>query len=101
MFLYPTLRIKIITSTNLAGRAARIASNLGDLSAVPPKYHKFMNIFSKVKAFALALYFLYNLQIKLENGEKPFIRTIYLLSTVEQEALKEFIHESLNTRFII
>ena len=60
-----------------------------------------MNIFSKVKAFALALYFLYNLQIKLENGEKPFIRTIYLLSTVEQEALKEFIHESLNTRFII
>jgi len=40
------------------------------------------------------------LQIKLENEEKPSIRTIYFLSAVEQEALKDFIYENLNTGFI-
>ena len=74
-------------STNLTGRTVRITRNSVNLSAVPPKYHKFSDIFSKAKAEILALYCLYNLQIKLENRKKLPIRTIYLLSTVEQEAL--------------
>jgi len=72
-----------LCSTNLTRRAVRITSNSVDLSAVPLNYHKFADIFSKAKAKTLALCYLYNLQIKLENRKKLLIRTIYLLSTAE------------------
>ena len=75
-------------------------NNLVNLSTIPIKYHKFTNIFNKAKAEILVLHYLYNPQIKLEDGEKLPIRTIYLLSTTEQEALKEIISKNLNTRFI-
>jgi len=90
----------ILYFTNLTGRVARTTSDLVDLSAVPPKYHKFANIFDKAKAETLALYYLYDWQIKLENKEKLSIGTIYLLSTAEQEVSKEFIYKNLNTGFI-
>jgi len=87
-------------STNLIRKVVKITNNPVDLSTVPTEYYKFADIFSKAKAKTLALYYLYNLQFKLEDGEKLPIRTIYLLLTTEQEALKEFISENLNTRFI-
>jgi len=90
----------VLHSTNLTRRVARIISDLVNLSAVPPKYHKFADIFDKVKAETLTLYCLYNLHIKLENREKASIRTIYLLSTAEKEVSKKFICKNLNTRFI-
>ena len=90
----------ILCFTNLARKVIRITSNPVNLSIVPSKYHKFADIFSKVKVETLALYCLYNLQIKLENREKPSIETIYLLLTTEQEILKELIQENLNMRFI-
>ena len=86
--------------TDLTGKAVRITSNLVDLSAVLSKYHKFVDIFNKAKAEILAPHHSYDLQIKLENREKPSIRTIYSLSTVKQEMLKEFIWENLNMGFI-
>ena len=86
--------------TNLTERAARITNEPVDLSTVLPKYHEFANIFSKAKAKTLALHYLYNLQIKLENKEKLPVITIYLLSTTKQEALKKSISKNLNTRFI-
>ena len=79
--------------TDLAERAARITNELVNLSTVLPKYHEFTDIFSKTKAKILALHYLYNLQIKLENRENPSVRIIYLLSTTKQEALKKFISE--------
>ena len=90
----------ILCFTNLARKVIRITSNPVNLSIVPSKYHKFADIFSKVKVETLALYCLYNLQIKLENREKPSIETIYLLLTTEQEILKELIQENLNMGFI-
>ena len=86
--------------TNLISRAVRITNNPVDLSAVLTECYKFADIFSKAKAGTLALYYPYNLQIKLEDGEKLPIRTIYLLLTTEQKALKKFISENLNTGFI-
>lgn len=85
---------------NLTRRAARVMSKLVNLSTVPTKYHNFADIFSKAKAETLVLHCLYNLQIKLEDGEKLSVGTIYSLSTTKKEALKEFISENLNTRFI-
>ena len=71
-----------------------------DLSTIPLEYHKFAHVFNKAKTETLALYLPYDLQIKLENGEKLPIRTIYSLSTTKQEALKKFISENFNTGFI-
>ena len=69
--------------TNLTGKAARITNGPVDLSTVSTKYYEFGNIFSKAKAKTLALYHLYNLQIKLENRKKLLIRMIYLFSTTK------------------
>ena len=71
-----------------------------DLSNVPSEYHKFANIFSKIKAKTLPSHRPYDLKINLEEGAQPPVGPIYSLSASEQEALKEFIEENLNTGFI-
>ena len=47
-----------------------------DLSNVPPKYHKFTNIFSKTKAEVFALNHSYNLQINIEEDTQPLVGPI-------------------------
>ena len=71
-----------------------------DLSNVPSKYHEFTDIFSKTKTEVLTPYHSYDLKINLEEGAQPPVGPIYSLSASEQEALKEFIEENLNTGFI-
>ena len=71
-----------------------------DLSNVPSEYHKFADIFSKTKAKVLPPHRPYNLKINLEESAQPLVGPIYSLSASEQEALKEFIEENLNTGFI-
>ena len=71
-----------------------------DLSNVPSEYHKFADIFSKTKAEILAPHHPYDLKINLEEGTQFLVGPIYFLSVSEQEALKEFIEENLNTGFI-
>jgi len=85
---------------HLIREAVRITNKPVDLSTVPLEYHKFAYVFNKAKTETLALYYQYDLQIKLENGEKLPIRTIYSLSTTKQEAFKKFISENFNTGFI-
>ena len=90
----------ILYSIDLTRKATRITNDPVDLSTILPEYHEFADIFSKAKVKTLAPHCSHDLQIKLENRKKPSIRTIYLLSVSEQEALKEFIYENLNTGFI-
>ena len=71
-----------------------------DLSNVSSEYHEFANVFSKTKAEVLTPYHSYDLKINLKEGTQPLVSPIYLLLASEQEALKEFIEENLNTGFI-
>ena len=71
-----------------------------DLSNVPSKYYKFADIFSKTKAEVLTPYYSYDLQINLKEGTQHLAGPIYSLLVSEQEALKKFIEENLNTGFI-
>ena len=71
-----------------------------DLSNVPSKYHEFADVFSKNEAEVLASYCPYDFQINLEEDAQLLVGFIYSLSAFEQEALKEFIEENLNTDFI-
>ena len=85
-----------LRSLNIQANSAKLAE-APDLSNIPSEYHKFANIFSKTKAETLSFY---DLIINLKEGAQPLVGPIYSLSASEQEALKEFIEENLNTDFI-
>ena len=84
---------------DIQANSAKLAET-SDLSNVPSEYHKFADIFSKTKAEVLPPHRSYDLKINLEEGAQPLVGPIYSLSVSEQEALKEFIEENLNTGFI-
>ena len=71
-----------------------------DLSSVPPEYHDYTDVFSKVKASELPPHHNYDLKIDLEEGTSPPLGTLYLLSPVKLSTLWTFIDENLGTRFI-
>ena len=86
-------------SLNIQANSTKLAE-APDLSNVPSKYHKFADVFSKTKAETLPPHCSYDLKINLEESAQPLVGPIYSLSASEQEALKEFIEENLNTGFI-
>jgi len=86
-------------SSDIQANSAKLAET-PDLSNVPSEYHEFADVFSKTKAEVLPPHHLYDLEINLEEGAQPLVGPIYSLSASEQEALKEFIEENLNTGFI-
>jgi len=86
-------------SSDIQANSTKLAET-SDLSNVSSEYHKFANIFSKTKAEVLPPHRSYDLKINLEEGAQPPVGPIYSLSASEQEALKEFIEENLNTGFI-
>jgi len=86
-------------SLDIQANSAKLAE-APDLSNVPSEYHEFADVFSKTKAEILTSYCPYDLKINLEEGTQPLVGPIYSLLASEQEALKEFIEENLNTGFI-
>ena len=88
-----------LCSLEIQANSAKLAET-PDLSNIPSEYHKFANVFSKTKTEVLAPHCSYNLTINLEEGAQPLFGPIYSFSASEQEVLKEFIEENLNTGFI-
>ena len=88
-----------LCSSDIQANSTKLAET-PDLSNVPSKYHEFANVFSKTKAEILSPHRPYDLKINLEESAQPPVGPIYLLSASEQEALKKFIEENLNTGFI-
>ena len=86
-------------SSDIQANSTKLAE-APDLSNIPSEYHKFTDIFSKTKAEVLASHHPYNFKINLEEGAQPPVGPIYSLSASEQETLKKFIEENLNTGFI-
>ena len=86
-------------SSDIQANSTKLAET-PDLSNVPSEYYEFTNVFNKTKAKALPPHCPYDLKINLEESAQPPVSLIYSLSASEQEALKEFIEENLNTGFI-
>jgi len=84
---------------DIQANSAKLAET-PDLSNVLSEYHEFADIFSKTEAEVLPPHHPYDLKINLKEGSQPPVGPIYSLSASEQEALKEFIEENLNTGFI-
>ena len=88
-----------LRSLDIQANSTKLAET-PDLSNVPSEYYKFADVFSKTKAEVLPSHRPYDLKINLEESAQPLVSPIYSLSASEQEALKEFIEENLNTGFI-
>jgi len=88
-----------LCSLNIWANSVQLAEAL-DFSNVPPKYHKFTNVFSKTKAEVLTPHWPYDLWINLEEGAQPPVGLIYSLSVFKQKALKKFIEKNLKMDFI-
>jgi hypothetical protein len=71
-----------------------------DLSAIPPKYHEFVDLFSKREADKLPPHRPYDHQIPLEPGSSPPAGPIYRMAPVELEAARKYIEENLRKGFI-
>jgi len=88
-----------LRSSDIQANSTKLAET-PDLSNVSSEYHEFADVFSKTKAEVLPPHHSYDLKINLEEGAQPLVGPIYSFSASEQEALKEFIEENLNTGFI-
>jgi len=88
-----------LCSLDIQANSSKLAGT-PNLSNISSKYHEFANVFSKTKAETLPPHCPYDLKINLEEGTQSPVGPIYSLSASEQEALKEFIEENLNTDFI-
>ncbi|MBW0540969.1 hypothetical protein O181_080684 [Austropuccinia psidii MF-1] len=69
------------------------------LKVVPPAYHQYLDVFSKVKAEKLPPHRACDHHIKLE-GLLPPIGVIYSLSNQESETLRAYISENVEKGFI-
>ena len=70
-------------------------------SQVPPKYHDFLDVFSKSKADKLPEHNTqFDHHIHLEEGKQPPYGPLYNLSETESIALQEFLQENLTRNFI-
>ncbi|MBW0501481.1 hypothetical protein O181_041196 [Austropuccinia psidii MF-1] len=69
------------------------------LKVVPPAYHQYLDVFSKVKAEKLPPHCSYNHHIELE-GSLPQVSVIYCLSNHESETLWAYISDNVEKGFI-
>ena len=70
-------------------------------SQIPPKYHDYLDVFSKSKADRLPDHnSQFDHHINIEEGKTPPLGLIYNTSEVEAEALWEFLKENLDHGFI-
>ncbi|MBW0490617.1 hypothetical protein O181_030332 [Austropuccinia psidii MF-1] len=69
------------------------------LKVVPPAYHQYLDVFSKVKAETLPPHCACDNHIKLE-GLLPPVGVIYSLSKHESETLKAYISQNVEKGFI-
>lgn len=98
------LRASLSTSAKSTSVATARSSSIPDapldLPGVPEEYHKFADVFSKTRVNTLPEHRPYNLKIELEDGAVPPLGSIYSLSKLELDTLREYIEENLCSGFI-
>ena len=67
---------------------------------LPEKYKEFSDVFDKVKANTLSEHRPYDCPIDLQPGKEPLWGSIYNLSPIELDKLREYIDDNLANGFI-
>ena len=87
-----TVTLSASNSETVSGFSAK--AEPVDLSNIPEEYHKFQDVFSKMKAGNLAPHCPYDLKIDLEKNAEPPLRRMYPLSEIELQGLQTLVLES-------
>ncbi|SPC67975.1 uncharacterized protein UHOD_12199 [Ustilago sp. UG-2017b] len=86
------------TTSSVATTALAYDTGLSDI--IPPEYHQYLDVFSRVEADKLPPHRTYDHQIPLEEGKSPPFGPIYSLSEHELKTLREYLEENLAKGFI-
>ncbi|SPC67452.1 uncharacterized protein UHOD_11751 [Ustilago sp. UG-2017b] len=86
------------TTSSVATTALAYDTGLSDI--IPPEYHQYLDVFSRVEADKLLPHRTYNHHIPLEEGKSPPFGPIYSLSEHELKTLWEYLEENLAKGFI-
>ncbi|SOV07052.1 uncharacterized protein UDID_18707 [Ustilago sp. UG-2017a] len=90
----------LATTTTSSDTTMALAYNTGLSDIIPPEYHQYLDVFSRVEADKLLPHRTYDHQIPLEEGKSPPFGPIYSLSEHELKTLREYLEENLAKGFI-
>ncbi|SOV08562.1 uncharacterized protein UDID_17421 [Ustilago sp. UG-2017a] len=90
----------LTTTTTSSDTTTALAYDTGLSDIIPPEYHQYLNVFSRVEADKLLPHRTYDHQIPLEEGKSPPFGPIYSLSEHELKTLREYLEENLAKGFI-
>ena len=88
------------TSNNSSSVVASLIESTDPSTLIPTEYHDFIPLFSKSNSDKLPIHRPSDMSIDLLPGTKPSAGPIYRLSEPETQALKEYIEENLEKKFI-
>jgi len=95
-----TLRAPVLTPDSPDIDPALAAEFDALKTQIPPKYHEYLDVFSKSKGITLLPHCQHDHKINIKSGTTPPFSPIYSLSKVEQVALRQFLDENLANQFI-
>ncbi|SPC65294.1 related to transposon-encoded proteins with TYA, reverse transcriptase, integrase domains in various combinations [Ustilago sp. UG-2017b] len=90
----------LATTITSSDTTTALAYDTGLSDIIPPEYHQYLDVFSRVRADKLPPHRTYDHHIPLEEGKSPPFGPIYSLSEHELKTLWEYLEENLAKGFI-
>ncbi|SPC60939.1 uncharacterized protein UHOD_11199 [Ustilago sp. UG-2017b] len=90
----------LATTITSSDTTTALAYDTGLSDIIPPEYHQYLDVFSRVRADKLLPHRTYDHHIPLEEGKSPPFGPIYSLSEHELKTLRGYLEENLAKGFI-
>ncbi|SPC67775.1 related to Gag-pol polyprotein [Ustilago sp. UG-2017b] len=90
----------LATTITSSDTTTALAYDTGLSDIIPPEYHQYLDVFSRVRADKLPPHRTYDHHIPLEEGKSPPFRPIYSLSEHELKTLRGYLEENLAKGFV-
>ncbi|SPC61518.1 uncharacterized protein UHOD_11135 [Ustilago sp. UG-2017b] len=90
----------LATTITSSDTTTALAYDTGLSDIIPPEYHQYLDVFSRVRADKLPPHRTYDHYIPLEEGKSPPFGPIYSLSEHELKALRGYLEENLAKGFV-
>ncbi|SPC66755.1 uncharacterized protein UHOD_11421 [Ustilago sp. UG-2017b] len=90
----------LATTITSSDTTMALAYDTGLSDIIPPEYHQYLDVFSRVRADKLPPHRTYDHHIPLEEGKSPPFGPIYSLSEHELKTLRGYLEENLAKGFV-
>ncbi|SPC61665.1 uncharacterized protein UHOD_11627 [Ustilago sp. UG-2017b] len=90
----------LATTITSSDTTTALAYDTGLSDIIPPEYHQYLDVFSRVRADKLPPHRTYDHHIPLEEGKSPPFGPIYSLSEHELKTLRGYLEENLAKGFV-